>query len=56
MSSVDPHKDIADEDPRSSYWTWAILLSLVAFNQLLGVSEKFWIKVGMHGCYHILRF
>ncbi|KAF7799416.1 hypothetical protein EIP86_010650 [Pleurotus ostreatoroseus] len=29
----------------SSYWTWVILSFLVIFNQLLAVSEKFWIKV-----------
>ncbi|KAI0782312.1 multidrug resistance-associated ABC transporter [Abortiporus biennis] len=28
----------------SSYWTWIILSTLVVLNQLLGVSEKFWIK------------
>lgn len=28
-----------------SYWTWAILFALIVTNQLLGVSEKFWIKV-----------
>ncbi|KAF7792210.1 hypothetical protein EIP86_003243 [Pleurotus ostreatoroseus] len=29
----------------SSYWTWAILGFLIVLNQLLGVSEKVWIKV-----------
>ncbi|KAI5115939.1 hypothetical protein M0805_009349, partial [Coniferiporia weirii] len=29
----------------SSYWTWAILILLVAFIQLLGFAEKYWIKV-----------
>lgn len=29
-----------------SYWTWAILICLIVTNQLLGVSEKVWIKVG----------
>lgn len=29
----------------SSYWTWAILILLIVTNQLLGVSEKFWIKI-----------
>ncbi|KAJ3486309.1 hypothetical protein NLI96_g4318 [Meripilus lineatus] len=28
----------------SSYWTWAILTFLIVVNQLLGVSEKFWIR------------
>ena len=28
-----------------SYWTWAILIVLIIVNQLLGVSEKLWIKV-----------
>ncbi|KIP06892.1 hypothetical protein PHLGIDRAFT_128004 [Phlebiopsis gigantea 11061_1 CR5-6] len=29
----------------SSYWTWVILFSLIMLNQMLGVSEKLWIKV-----------
>ncbi|KAF9007200.1 hypothetical protein BDQ17DRAFT_1351594 [Cyathus striatus] len=29
----------------SSYWIWAFLFFLVVVNQLLGVSEKFWIKI-----------
>ncbi|EKM52518.1 uncharacterized protein PHACADRAFT_211766 [Phanerochaete carnosa HHB-10118-sp] len=29
----------------SSYWTWAILICLILINQLLGVSEKVWIKI-----------
>jgi hypothetical protein len=32
--------------PFSSYWTWLILGTLVLVTQLLGVSEKLWIKVG----------
>lgn len=28
-----------------SYWTWYILLLLVVASQLIGVAEKFWIKV-----------
>ncbi|KAF8996876.1 hypothetical protein BDQ17DRAFT_1391964 [Cyathus striatus] len=28
----------------SSYWIWCFLLFLVFVNQLVGVSEKFWIK------------
>ncbi|KAK0200579.1 hypothetical protein DFS33DRAFT_1362775 [Desarmillaria ectypa] len=28
----------------SSYWIWALLLFFVAINQLLGISEKLWIK------------
>ncbi|KAK7677231.1 hypothetical protein QCA50_019825 [Cerrena zonata] len=28
----------------SSYWTWGILFGLIVLNQLLAVSEKFWIK------------
>ncbi|CAL1697425.1 unnamed protein product [Somion occarium] len=28
----------------SSYWTWVILFVLIVLNQLLAVSEKFWIK------------
>ncbi|KZT66167.1 hypothetical protein DAEQUDRAFT_813713 [Daedalea quercina L-15889] len=29
----------------SSYWTWGILFSLIILTQLLGVSEKVWIKI-----------
>ncbi|KAI0338657.1 multidrug resistance-associated ABC transporter [Trametopsis cervina] len=29
----------------SSYWTWAILVLLIAFNQGLAVGEKVWIKI-----------
>jgi len=32
--------------PFSSYWTWLILGTLVVVTQLLGVTEKLWIKVG----------
>ncbi|TCD65581.1 hypothetical protein EIP91_002465 [Steccherinum ochraceum] len=28
----------------SSYWTWTVLVILIVCNQLLSVSEKFWIK------------
>ncbi|KAG7443764.1 multidrug resistance-associated ABC transporter [Guyanagaster necrorhizus] len=28
----------------SSYWIWGLLLFFVAVNQLLGISEKLWIK------------
>ncbi|KAK0184808.1 hypothetical protein F5146DRAFT_1073739 [Armillaria mellea] len=28
----------------SSYWIWGLLLSFVAINQLLGITEKLWIK------------
>ncbi|KAF8502971.1 hypothetical protein JB92DRAFT_3123623 [Gautieria morchelliformis] len=28
----------------SSYWTWAILASFICIHQLLGVTEKLWIK------------
>lgn len=28
-----------------SYWTWTVLVILIVCNQLLSVSEKFWIKV-----------
>jgi hypothetical protein len=31
--------------PISSYWTWAILFFLIICGQLLGVIEKFWIRV-----------
>lgn len=29
-----------------SYWTWIALASLIVLAQLLGVTEKIWIKVG----------
>ncbi|KAH9854525.1 multidrug resistance-associated ABC transporter [Lenzites betulinus] len=29
----------------SSYWTWAILFGLIILTQVLGVGEKFWIKI-----------
>ncbi|OBZ77340.1 ATP-dependent bile acid permease [Grifola frondosa] len=29
----------------SSYWTWAILFFLIVLTQVLGVTEKFWIKI-----------
>ncbi|TFK50258.1 P-loop containing nucleoside triphosphate hydrolase protein [Heliocybe sulcata] len=29
----------------SSYWTWAVILLLIALNQVLSISEKLWIKV-----------
>ncbi|KAH9924948.1 multidrug resistance-associated ABC transporter [Amylocystis lapponica] len=29
----------------SSYWTWAILCTLIFLSQGLGVTEKFWIKI-----------
>ena len=29
----------------SSYWTWGILFTLVILTQILGLGEKFWIKV-----------
>ncbi|KAH9854526.1 multidrug resistance-associated ABC transporter [Lenzites betulinus] len=29
----------------SSYWTWGILFSLIILVQVLGVGEKFWIKI-----------
>jgi hypothetical protein len=28
----------------SSYWTWAILVFFIGMHQLLGVTEKLWIK------------
>ena len=28
-----------------SYWTWGILATLVVMNQILGVTEKYWIGV-----------
>lgn len=37
-----------DTDPgdyERSYWTWIILGSLIVLSQLLGVTEKVWIKV-----------
>nr|VWO97308.1 NAD-dependent protein deacylase (EC (Regulatory protein SIR2 homolog) [Ganoderma boninense] len=29
----------------SSYWTWYILLMLIIASQLIGIAEKFWLKV-----------
>ncbi|KAH9922425.1 multidrug resistance-associated ABC transporter [Fomitopsis serialis] len=29
----------------SSYWTWVILFTLIILTQVLGVSEKVWIKI-----------
>ncbi|KZT22415.1 P-loop containing nucleoside triphosphate hydrolase protein [Neolentinus lepideus HHB14362 ss-1] len=39
----------------SSYWTWAIILLLIALNQTLSIGEKFWIKIWgeAYAQYHI---
>ncbi|KAI0672246.1 multidrug resistance-associated ABC transporter [Trametes maxima] len=29
----------------SSYWTWAIIILLIFLTQIMGVGEKFWIKI-----------
>ena len=39
---------ILNLDYFSSYWTWVFLAFLVVVIQILGVSEKLWIKVKMN--------
>lgn len=36
-----------------SYWIWGFLAFLVVVNQLLGITEKLWIKVRLMLHYHL---
>ena len=49
FSQCQSHLLLTFFDSCSSYWTWVFLAFLVVLIQILGVSEKLWIKVKQRG-------